>query len=147
MNIQRTNTAVLWQISPSLNYLRVHWANWNHPSLSLQFWSLILICSCSLDAPPLHTFYMQDVRSARVHVCCACLITHIHTLQTYFALGLFKAQNKFRRNLVIPSAVGQPNTNTHTDTNRRQLTLRVLIWQQISIASVYQPQHHSWHNE
>lgn len=40
INIQHTNTAILWQISPSLNYLRAQWAKWNHLSLSLQFRSL-----------------------------------------------------------------------------------------------------------
>lgn len=37
INIQHTNTAILWQISPSLNYLRAQWAKWHHLSLSLWF--------------------------------------------------------------------------------------------------------------
>lgn len=36
INIQHINTAVLWQISPTLNYLRVLWAKWNQLSFHLQ---------------------------------------------------------------------------------------------------------------
>lgn len=53
INIQRTNTVTLWQISPSLNYLGVRWVKW-HQLIVSNFTistSLSLFLSLSLSLP------------------------------------------------------------------------------------------------